>query len=111
MPEDKREAKPPTFVKFDYDEYVLDINYNFVQLMGGQPVHVSFMSDTPEDEELLYDTLNQLNGFLFTGGNLTLVNSQTGETHPYYRTAKKVLDYCCKQYDERGIEFPVLGVC
>ena len=31
--------------------------------------------------------------------------------HPYYRTAKKVIEYAIKSKKERGIDFPILAVC
>lgn len=54
---------------------------------------IPYNSDSEEDNTCLYEVLEQLNGFLFTGGNLTLVDKETGATHPYYRTAKKIIDY------------------
>lgn len=48
---------------------------------------------------------------MFTGGNLTLINNETGEVHPYYSTAKKVIEYAIKSKKERGIDFPILAIC
>ena len=42
---------------------------------------------------------------------MTLVDKESGEQHPYYRTAKKIVDYCIKLKDTTGFEFPILGVC
>jgi len=50
-----------------------------VELGGAIPVPLSF---TASDDEL-YSTLNKVNGVLFTGGGLTLVNNVTQEWHPY----------------------------
>lgn len=60
---------------------------------------------------MLYSLLDQVDGFLFTGGNLTLVDRESGEVHAYYRTAKKVIEYAKKRKDERGIDFPILAIC
>jgi hypothetical protein len=94
-----------------FDEYILEVNKTFVELQGSVPVVLSFESDEPEDDVRLKATLEQLNGFLFTGGNLTLINRDSGEVHAYYRTAKKVIDFAIKSQDERGVSFPILAVC
>lgn len=96
---------------YDFDEYILAVNYDFVKLTGSEPVYISYLSDTPEDHQRLMDTLEQINGVLFTGGNLTLVDKETGEQHPYYRTSKKIIDYSRKQKDQHNIDFPLLCVC
>ena len=59
---------------FNYDEYVLAINYKFISLSGARPVYISYLSDEPADENRLYEILEQVNGVLFTGGNLTLID-------------------------------------
>ena len=45
-----------------------------------------------EDAELA-DLLKQINGVLFTGGGLKLIDTETGQQHPYYKTAKKIFYY------------------
>ena len=82
-----------------------------MEMQGSIPVYISFNSDTDEENARLQSVLEQIDGFLFTGGNLTLINRETGDTHPYYRTAKKVVDFAIKSKDERGIDFPILAVC
>ena len=67
MVEDKRKD-------FNFDEYILGINYEFMSLAGARPVQISYLSDEPEDERRLYEVLDQINGVLFTGGNLTLID-------------------------------------
>ena len=63
------------------------------------------------DENELHALLDTLNGVLLTGGQLTLINTETNEQHPYYTTAAKILDYSVKLKDEHDISFPVLGIC
>ncbi len=58
----------------DYDEYVLAINYKFIALSGARPVFISYLSDDEEDQKRLYQVLDSINGVLFTGGNLTLID-------------------------------------
>jgi len=65
---------------FDFDEYILGINYDFISLSGARPVYISYyLAETDEGRKRLYEILDQVNGVLFTGGNLTLVDSETGE--------------------------------
>ena len=46
-----------------------------------------------------------------TGGMLDLFDYQTKRWHPYYLTAKRILQYCFKMKDEKGEDFPILGIC
>jgi hypothetical protein len=48
---------------------------------------------------------------LFTGGNLTLVDKETGEQHPYYKTAKLIVEYTVRVKEVQGIDFPILAIC
>ena len=59
---------------FDYDEYVLAVNYKFIAMSGARPVYISYLSDDEADEKRLFQILEQVNGVLFTGGNLTLID-------------------------------------
>jgi hypothetical protein len=59
---------------FDFDEYVLAINHKFIAMSGARPVYISYLSDDEAHERRLYQILEQVNGVLFTGGNLTLIN-------------------------------------
>ncbi len=59
---------------FDYDESVLAVNHKFIAMSGARPVYMSYMSDEEADDRRLYQILEQVNGVLFTGGNLTLIN-------------------------------------
>jgi len=54
--------------------------------------------------------LPQLNGALLTGGALELI-AENGEPHPYYVTAKRVIEYSKAIKDKKGEDWPVLGIC
>jgi hypothetical protein len=43
-------------------------------------------------DEDLYELLDQINGVFIPGGGLTLI-SPDGEYHPFYSTAKKIVEY------------------
>lgn len=68
--DDKREV-------FDFEEYILGSNYEFVTLGNSQPIYLCYESETPEQEKILYDTLSKINGVLLTGGGLTLIDQAT----------------------------------
>jgi gamma-glutamyl-gamma-aminobutyrate hydrolase PuuD len=40
-----------------FDEYVLDVNKEFMELQGSVPVHISYLSDTDEDNAMFYSML------------------------------------------------------
>ena len=97
--------------QFNYNEYILSINNQFIQMSGSTAVYISYLSDTEEDNRRLYEILEQINGVYFAGGLLTLIDPVTGDTHPYYRTAKKIIDFSINLQDKHGIVFPILGIC
>ncbi|CDW79683.1 gamma-glutamyl hydrolase [Stylonychia lemnae] len=90
-----------------YDQYMLGVNRQYVELAGNVAVPIRF--DLPEDE--LLALLSQLNGVLFTGGNLILVNPKTGEHHQYYKTAKTIFQYAKDMKDKHNDYFPLFGNC
>ena len=59
----------------------------------------------------LLNLLPQINGILFTGGALDLINPETNDPHPYYLTAKKIVMYSKYMKDVRNEDFPILGIC
>jgi len=77
-------------------EYISNPSTSLIQMSGaiGVPIHYN---STDED---LYAILQRINGVHFTGGGLDLINPKTGEQHPYYVTAKKIVEYSKKLYDE-----------
>ena len=97
------EAKKETF---DYHDYILEVNDNFVSWAGSRTVAIPF--DIAEKD--LLPILDQINGVLLTGGQLTLIDEE-GTQHPYYRTARRVIEYSKARKDERGEDWPVLGIC
>ena len=74
---------------FDHHEYILEVNDKFIKWAGTRTVAIPF--DVSEKE--LYFILSQINGVLFTGGALDLIDAESGKYHPYYATAKRVFDY------------------
>jgi hypothetical protein len=62
-------------------------------------------------ESQLLELLPQINGVLFTGGGLTLINKTTGEWHPYYQTARVIFHYAKQQKDRHNLNFPIYGIC
>ena len=64
---------------FDFNDYILEVNDNFVKWAGSKTVAIPF--DISEKE--LVKILDQINGVLLTGGSLTLIDGD-GNQHPYY---------------------------
>lgn len=63
---------------FDYTQYILEVNDNFIRWGGADTVAIPY--NMPQDR--LLELLNQINGVLFTGGGLELVD-KSGQMHPY----------------------------
>ena len=55
---------------FNYDDYILEVNDNFVKWGGSRTVAIPF---NIENDDLL-NLLPQINGVLFTGGALELID-------------------------------------
>jgi hypothetical protein len=62
------------------------------------------------DEEL-YPLLDSINGVFFAGGGSDLVDMETGDQSVLYQLAVKIFDYMKVQKDEKGIEWPIHGIC
>ena len=92
---------------FDYESYILEINESFIRWSGSKTIAIPF--DIAESE--LLDLLPQINGVLFTGGGLVLVDPLTKEQHPYYVTAKKIFNYSKFMKDVKNETWPLLGIC
>lgn len=75
--------------EFPYTDYILEVNDNFIRWPGSRTVAIPFNISEAELNELL----PQINGVLFTGGALDLINTETGEEHIYYKTTKKIVQY------------------
>lgn len=91
---------------FDYNDYILEVNDNFARWAGSKTVAIPY--DVSEGD--LVALLDQINGVLLTGGALTLVDDE-GNLHPYYETAKRVIEYSKMKKDVQGEDWPILGVC
>lgn len=92
---------------FNYNDYILEINDNFVKWAGSRTVAIPY----DISEENLMHLLPQINGILFTGGALELINQTTGKQHKYYVTAKKIFQYSKFMKDVKEEEWPILGIC
>ena len=84
--------------EFNYKDYILEINDLFIKWGGSRTVAIPY--NIPERE--LMKLLPQINGVLFTGGSLELIDQETGEQHQYYKTAKKVYHYSRFMKDVKG---------
>eukprot|EP00347_Sterkiella_histriomuscorum_P007669 403348028 len=102
---------------FQNDQYILDVNREFIELGGSCAIPINY--DISREE--LLQLLPSLNGVLFTGGGLDLIDPVTQAQHPYYKTAKIIYDYAIQQKDsqrqqqtqqntDQG-EFILMGVC
>jgi gamma-glutamyl-gamma-aminobutyrate hydrolase PuuD len=92
---------------FNYEDYILEINDNFVKWGGSRTVAIPYNISNTE----LYSLLRQINGVLFTGGGLELVNSTTQEKHPYLVTADRIYRYSMYMKHNKNQTFPIMGIC
>jgi gamma-glutamyl-gamma-aminobutyrate hydrolase PuuD len=92
---------------FNYTTYILEANDNFIKWSGSRTVAIPY--DLQEEE--LMKLLPQINGVLFTGGALTLIDPVTHEQHQYYKLAKKIFNYSKYMKDVKNETWPVLGIC
>ena len=75
---------------------------------GGKVVAIDYQTN----EESLLQLLPHLSGVLLTGGNIDfLVHPETKEQHPYYKTVRTIAHYAMRLKDEKGEDFPIIGVC
>lgn len=86
--------------------YILEANDNFHKWSGSRTVAIPY--DIPESE--LLPLLRNINGVHFTGGNLELIDKD-GVQHPYYVTAKRIIEFSKHVKDTENIDFPILGIC
>lgn len=92
---------------FDKDQYVLEVNDNFVRWSGSVPIAIPY-DISPEE---LSKVLNQINGVLFTGGALEMIDEKSGEWHQYYKTAHQIFSYSLFMKDVKRKNWPILGIC
>ena len=92
---------------FHYPHFTWETNVNFIHYAGSWAVPLRYdLSD--EDLEKMLDSVN---GVFFTGGATPLIDMETGEMSFFYKNAKKIWNYMKKQKDEKGIDFPIFGIC
>ena len=84
------------------DQYVLECNSNYMKQGGSNVVAIPY----DIEPEALYALLDQINGVLFTGGNIIMTPD-----HSYYHTAKRIYQYCMDKKDKFGEDFPILATC
>ena len=61
----------------EYDQYILDVNREFVERSGSCAVPIRY----DLNEKDLLELLGKLNGVLFTGGGLDLIDPVTNAQH------------------------------
>ena len=92
---------------FNYPHFTWETNVNFIHYAGSWAVPVRYdLSD--EDLEAL---LGSINGVFFAGGDTDMVDRTTGEQSFFYKTAKRIWNYMKREKDERGVDFPIFGIC
>lgn len=92
---------------FDHDHFTWETNVHFVHYAGSWAVPLNH--DLADDD--LEELLGSVNGVFFPGGAAPMVDRETGEQSQFYKTAKKVWNYMKRQKDEKGIDFPIFGIC
>jgi gamma-glutamyl-gamma-aminobutyrate hydrolase PuuD len=92
---------------FNYDDYILEVNNNFIKWGGSRTVAIPYNISNDD----LLNLLPQINGVLFTGGALELIDADSGTPHPYYVTAKKIVMYSKYLKDVKNEDFPIMGIC
>ena len=96
---------------FNYPHFTWETNVDFVHYAGSWAVPIKY---DMEDDELLYSLLDSINGVFFTGGATELFDDVTGATlldSKYWITANKIFEYAKRQKDEKGVDFPLFGIC
>ena len=92
---------------FGYDHFTWETNVHFVHYAGSWAVPLAYDLSDEDLEELL----DSVNGVFFAGGASLLIDHETGEQSQFYKNAKKVWNYMKRQKDEKGIDFPIFGIC
>ena len=92
---------------FQYAHFTWETNVHFIHYAGNWAVPVRY--DLPDND--LEVLLNSINGIFFTGGATPLIDRETGEMSDFYKFTKKVWKYMLRQKDQKGIDFPIFGIC
>ena len=82
-------------------------NYvNWVRMSGANPVIIPY--DVPSIQ--LYTHLHEVNGLVFTGGDIETAKYTKKEYTTYIKTIQKCI-HKAKEYNEDGVYFPLWGIC
>ena len=80
--------------------------FSYLELAGAKVIPI--IHDT--SKEKLIPLLDKINGVLFTGGGLELVDKETKEYHIYTQTSELIYNYSITHTDQ-GDYFPLIGIC
>ncbi|EFC39229.1 predicted protein [Naegleria gruberi] len=90
-----------------YGKYYIDAAYvKFVESSGARVVPLRF--DLPRDEMRSY--FDQLNGILFAGGGVDLVE-KNGDLTPYMKSQQMLVNWAIEAYEKNGDYMPMWGTC
>ena len=92
---------------FPYDHFTWATNVHFLHYAGSWAVPVRWDLSDEDLEELL----DSINGIMLGGGAAPLVDHETGEHSYFYKTARRIWNYMKRQKDEKGIDWPIVGIC
>ena len=93
-------------VKQSLDHYILEVNDNLNNWSGLRTIAIPY----DISEKKLNVLLRNINGVHLTGGSLELID-QNGKQHPYYVTAKRILEYSKYMKKTFNADWPVLAIC
>lgn len=79
---------------------------NFIEHAGGRAIPISYKLPPEELDQIL----DQVNGVLFTGGDIDQYNRATGHFHNYYVAAKHIIQYVVDR-NQNGDFFPLFAIC
>jgi len=93
-------------IKTDYTEVVEAKYVHFIEGGGGRAVPISYKWD----HDKMYSLMKKLNGVLFVGGMINLVNEDCTELNEYSKAAQRVLSIAY-EFNKNEDYFPVWGTC
>jgi gamma-glutamyl hydrolase len=88
------------------ETYITSTYIKFIESVGGRVIPIHYTHSFSRIDELM----SQVNGILFTGGDLDLVNPETGEYHPYTKLSLYIYQKA-KELNDNGVYFPLWGTC
>ena len=98
-------SQPFTWPGSTQEEFISLTNVRYLELAGAKVIPISYTMATSD----LLTLLGKINGVLFTGGGIDLVNTSTLEYHPYTVTSDTIFQYSINQTD-KGDYFPIMVV-